>query len=108
MLTRSPDLLHGCRGDLPDSLERRSSKESFERKLQQAILAFSVMAALAAFPAGSRAQSPAISKDIGNYGMLAYMGENISLEFFYNGPHSLLSRMHLNDAHGSPDPGPNH
>ncbi len=45
---------------------------------------------------------------MGNYGMLAYMGENISLEFLYSGPHSLLSRMHLNNAHGSPDPGPNH
>ena len=45
---------------------------------------------------------------IGNYSMLAYMGGNISLEFFYSGPHSMLSRMHLNNAHGSPDPGPNH
>jgi hypothetical protein len=45
---------------------------------------------------------------IGNYSMLAYMGGNISLEFFYSGPHSLLSRMHLNNAHGSPEPGPNH
>jgi hypothetical protein len=45
---------------------------------------------------------------MGNYGMLAYMGENISLEFLYSGPHSLLSRMHLSNAHGSPDPGPNH
>ncbi len=45
---------------------------------------------------------------MGNYSMLAYMGQNISLEFFYSGPHSLLSRMHLSNAHGSPDPGPNH
>jgi len=45
---------------------------------------------------------------IGNYSMLAYMGENVSLEFFYSGPHSLLARMHLNNAHGSPEPGPNH
>jgi hypothetical protein len=45
---------------------------------------------------------------IGNYGLLSYAGENIALEFFYNGPHSLLSRMHLNNAHGSPAPGPNH
>jgi len=29
------------------------------------------------------------------------MGGNISLEFFYSGPHSLLNRMHLNNAHGS-------
>ena len=44
---------------------------------------------------------------IGNYSMLAYVGENVSLEFFYSGPHSLLHRMHLNNAHGSPDKGPN-
>jgi hypothetical protein len=45
---------------------------------------------------------------IGNYNMLANMGGNISLEFLFSGPHSLLSRMHLNNAHASPDPGPNH
>jgi hypothetical protein len=45
---------------------------------------------------------------MGNYSMLAYVGENISLEFLYSGPHSLLSRMHLTDAHAAPDPGPNH
>ena len=43
---------------------------------------------------------------MGNYSLLAYMGENISLEFLYSGPHSLLSRMHLTNAHGAPDPGP--
>jgi hypothetical protein len=45
---------------------------------------------------------------MGNYSMLGYMAGNISLEFFYSGPHSLLSRMHLNNAHGAPAPGPNH
>jgi len=45
---------------------------------------------------------------MGNYSLLAFSGENIALEFFYSGPHSLLSRMHLNNAHGSPEPGPNH
>lgn len=45
---------------------------------------------------------------IGNYSLLAYAGQNLSLEFLYSGPHSLLSRMHLNNAHGSTDPGPNH
>jgi len=44
----------------------------------------------------------------GNYSMLLYMGGNISLEFLYSGRHSLLHRMHLNNAHGSPEPGPNH
>jgi hypothetical protein len=45
---------------------------------------------------------------MGNYSMLGYVGENISLEFLYSGPHSLFARMHLNDLHGAPDPGPNH
>ena len=45
---------------------------------------------------------------MGNYSLLLYAGGNISMEFLYGGPHSLLSRMHLNNAHGAPDPGPNH
>jgi len=45
---------------------------------------------------------------MGNYTMLGVVGENISLEFLYSGPHSLLTRMHLNNTHGSPEPGPNH
>jgi hypothetical protein len=43
----------------------------------------------------------------GNYSLLTYMGGNLALEFFYSGPHSLLARMHLNNAHGSPIQGPN-
>ncbi len=42
---------------------------------------------------------------MGNYNLLAYAGGNIALEFLYSGPHSLLSRMHLNNRHGAPDPG---
>jgi hypothetical protein len=46
---------------------------------------------------------------IGNYNLLVSAGGNIALEFLYNiGPHSLLSHMHLNNAHGAPEPGPNH
>jgi len=45
---------------------------------------------------------------MGNYSLLGYMGGNIALEFFYSGPHALISRMHLNNAHGSPNKGPNH
>lgn len=45
---------------------------------------------------------------MGNYSMLGYVGENISLEFLYSGPRSLFARMHLNDSRGAPDPGPNH
>ncbi len=45
---------------------------------------------------------------MGNYILLGQMGGNIGLEFFNNGPHWLLSRVHLNNAHGAPDPGSNH
>jgi hypothetical protein len=44
---------------------------------------------------------------LGNYNLLAYVAGNITLEFFYSGPHSLLSRMHLNSRHGAPDSGVN-
>lgn len=44
---------------------------------------------------------------MGNYSLLGNMGGNIALEFFYSGPHALMTRMHLNNAHGSPNPGPN-
>lgn len=39
---------------------------------------------------------------MGNYNLLGDLGENILLEFFYSGPHSLLSRMHLNNANAAP------
>jgi len=42
---------------------------------------------------------------MGNYSLLWYAGANVGLEFLYSGPHSLLSRMHLNNGHGAPDPG---
>ena len=44
---------------------------------------------------------------MGNYSLLEYMGGNIALEFFYSGPHALISRLHLNNSHGSPIQGPN-
>lgn len=44
---------------------------------------------------------------LGNYSLLAFIGGNVALEFLYSGPHSLLSRAHLNNRHGSPEPGPN-
>ena len=40
---------------------------------------------------------------MGNYGLLGYIGGNIGLEFLYSGPHSLVSRMHLNMSHGGVD-----
>ena len=42
---------------------------------------------------------------MGNYNLLEYAVGNIALEFLYSGPHSLLSRMHLNNGHGAPNPG---
>ena len=42
---------------------------------------------------------------MGNYSMLGYIGGNIALEFFHSGPHSLFSRMHLNNGHGAPASG---
>jgi hypothetical protein len=44
---------------------------------------------------------------MGNYSLLGYIGGNIALEFLYSGPHSWLSRMHLNNSHGAPNPGSN-
>ena len=41
---------------------------------------------------------------MGNYSLLGYVGGNIALEFLYSGPHSLLSRMHLNNGHGAQSP----
>ena len=40
---------------------------------------------------------------MGNYSLLGYAAGNVGLEFFYGGPHSLLSRMHLNNGHRAPD-----
>jgi hypothetical protein len=39
---------------------------------------------------------------MGNYNLLGNLGENVLLEFLYGGPHSLLSRMHLNSPHAAP------
>jgi len=44
---------------------------------------------------------------MGNYTMLGYVGGNLALEFLYSGPHSLLSRMHLNNTHSAQGPGSN-
>jgi hypothetical protein len=41
---------------------------------------------------------------MGNYSLMGYVGGNIALEFLYSGPHSWLSRMHLNNGHGAPTP----
>ena len=44
---------------------------------------------------------------MGNYALLANLGGNIALEFFYSGPHALMSRLHLNNPHGSTTQGQN-
>jgi nitrate reductase NapE component len=44
---------------------------------------------------------------MGNHTILGYVGGNIALEFFYSGPHSLLHRMHPNNAHAAPNSGSN-
>ena len=44
---------------------------------------------------------------MGSYSLLGFAAENIALEFFYRGPHSLLSRMHLNNTRRAPNPGSN-
>ncbi|MGA2100545.1 MAG: hypothetical protein ABSG34_05545 [Candidatus Sulfotelmatobacter sp.] len=41
---------------------------------------------------------------MGNYALLAYAGGNVGMEFLYRGPHSLLSRMHLNNGRGARTP----
>ena len=41
---------------------------------------------------------------MGNYTLLGYVGANVALEFFSNGPRSWISRMHLNNTHGAPNP----
>jgi hypothetical protein len=38
---------------------------------------------------------------MGNYSLLGYAGGNVALEFLYSGPHSWISRMHLNNGHGA-------
>jgi len=44
---------------------------------------------------------------MGNYSLLWYAGGNIALEFLYSGPHSWLSRMHMNNRHGASASGSN-
>jgi hypothetical protein len=43
---------------------------------------------------------------MGNYSLLGYVAQNVALEFFRSGPHSLLHRMHLSKGHGAPYPSP--
>jgi hypothetical protein len=38
---------------------------------------------------------------MGTYSLLGYAGGNVALEFLYSGPHSWITRMHLNNGHGA-------
>ena len=44
---------------------------------------------------------------MGNYTLLGFLVQNVATEFLYGGPHSLLSRSHLNKSHGVSTPGAN-
>jgi len=44
---------------------------------------------------------------MGNYTLLGLLVQNVATEFLYGGPHSLLSRSHLNKSHGASNPGAN-
>jgi hypothetical protein len=39
---------------------------------------------------------------LGNYSLIGYAAENVGLEFIYQGPHSWLSKMHMNNTHAAP------
>lgn len=41
---------------------------------------------------------------MGNYNLLALAGGNVALEFLYRGPHTFLSRIHLDNRHAAPEP----
>ena len=41
---------------------------------------------------------------LGNYSLIGYAAENVGLEFIYQGPHSLMSKMHMNNTHAAPTP----
>jgi hypothetical protein len=44
---------------------------------------------------------------MGNYTLMWLLVQNVATEFLYGGPHSLLSRSHLNKSHGVSKPGAN-
>ena len=44
---------------------------------------------------------------MGNYSLIGYRGGNIALKFFDSGFYALISRMHMNNVHGSSIQGPN-
>jgi len=100
-----------CRGLLPrlghavvSSLTARHGEDghrAFSSSAFAAPYAGTLTAVYAWYPGNYGARS---ALRMGNYNLLGTVGENIMLEFFYSGPHSLLSRMHLNNPHAAPEP----
>jgi len=39
---------------------------------------------------------------MGNYALLGYVGWNIAREFVRGGPHSMFSRVHMDNSHAAP------
>jgi hypothetical protein len=90
-----------CKGLLP-RLSHADGHRAFSFSALVAPYAGTVTAVYAWYPDNYGARS---ALRMGNYNLLGSVGENILLEFFYSGPHSLRSRMHLNNTHAAPDPG---
>ena len=98
-----------CKGVLP-RLAHAALSTLTARQGEDGHRVFSVPASLAPYAASFTAvygwyPSRFGAKDafrIGNYTLLGNVYGNIGLEFLYSGPHSLLSRLHLNDTHGAP------
>ena len=83
---------------------RQHHPHRFAAQLQQRLDRASVTAVYAWYPKRYDAED---AFRMGNYSLLAYAAQNVGLEFIYSGPHSLLSRMHLNNGHRAPEPGTN-
>jgi hypothetical protein len=45
---------------------------------------------------------------LGNYSLIGYAAENVGLEFLYQGPHSWLTKMHMNNTRAAPAPDQSH
>ncbi|HTA24680.1 MAG TPA: hypothetical protein VK763_14200 [Terriglobales bacterium] len=45
---------------------------------------------------------------LGNYSLIGYAAENVGLEFLYQGPHSWLTKMHMNNTRAAPTPDQSH
>lgn len=103
-----------CRGLLPRTSHAVISTLT-ARRGQDGHRAFSFAALVAPYAGATTAVygwyparfGPKDALRMGSYSLLVSVGENISLEFLYSGPHSLLSRLHMNNTHGAPERGPN-